>query len=89
MTTVPKTETDSPRCPHCRAESTDDDDLCRFCGKIMVAAVAQEGACAHALMAGLRDLKTKIRPLAPTELDELFDKTTFNLSNPADPIWDE
>lgn len=84
-----KTDTDFPLCPHCGAESMGDDDLCRFCGKVMVATVAQEGGCARALRAGLHDLKTKIRPLTANELDELFDKTTFNLSNPADPIWDD
>ena len=84
----PKTDIDFPLCPHCGEESIDDDDLCRFCGKVMVA-TAQEGGCARALRAGLLDLKTKIRPLTANELDELFDKTTFNLSNPADPIWDD
>lgn len=80
---------DTVLCPHCGAEPTNDDDLCRFCGKVMVATVAQEGGCARTLRAGLHDLKTKIRPLTANELDELFDKTTFNLSNPADPIWDD
>jgi len=85
----PKTYTDFPLCPHCGAKSTDDDDLCRFCGKVMMVAIAQEGGCTRALMAGIGNLKTKIRPLTANELDELFDKTTFNLSNPADPIWDD
>ena len=87
--TKPETEIDCPFCPHCGAESKDDDDLCRFCGKLMVATVAMRRGCAQALKSGVCDLKRKIRPLNANELDELFDKTTFNLSNPADPIWDD
>ena len=84
----PKTYTDFPLCPHCGAESTDNDDLCRFCGKVMVATVALEGGCAHALMAGLRDLKSRIRPLTADELVE-HDVAPANFSDPADPIWDD
>lgn len=85
-TTIPS---DNVLCPHCGAESTNDDDLCRFCGKVMVETVAIRGGCAQALKSGVCDLKRKIRPLTANELDALFDKTTFNLSNPADPIWDD
>ena len=83
MTTAPKTETESPLCPHCGAESTDDDDLCRCCGKVMVADVAQEEGCAHSLMAGLRSLRSKITPLPHNDF-HYWD--TLDLSDPSDPV---
>ena len=90
MTTAPKTETDSPFCPHCGTESTDDDDLCRFCGKVMVAPVAQEGGCAHALLTGIRALKSHIRPMTADELeDQEKSLAIFDPANPANPIWDD
>ena len=81
MTFAPETETDYSLCPNCGAESTYDDALCRFCGKGMVATVAQEGACAQALMTGLRALKSHIRPMTGEEIDDqkkslvIFDHT--------------
>lgn len=77
-------------CPHCRAESIDDDDLCRFCGKVMVVTVAQEGGCARALMVGLRTLKSHIRPMTADELnDQEKSLAIFDPANPANPIWDD
>ncbi|MFZ5759844.1 MAG: hypothetical protein ACOY32_09485 [Thermodesulfobacteriota bacterium] len=81
-------ENDTVLCPHCGAEPMDDDELCRFCGKVMVpVGPAQSGSTI--VSAGLRSLKAKIRPMSAEEHEELFEETTFNLSNPADPIWDE
>lgn len=83
----PKTDTDFPLCPHCGAESTNDDDLCRFCGKVMVATVAQEGGCARALMTGIRAAKARFRPMTPEEIEKTFISADY--SNPANAIWDE
>ena len=90
MTTIPETETNSPRCPHCGAEAKDDDDLCRFCGKVMVAAVAQKGGCARGVINGLRALKDHIRPMTAAELHEQEKSLAiFDPANPANPIWDK
>jgi len=75
-------------CPHCGEEAIDDDDLCRFCGRIMVPptnAVPEKKSAAVAAGA----LWGKVRPFTDEEHIELFEETTFNLSNPADPIWDD
>lgn len=90
MTTADKTETAFPLCPHCGAEPTDDDDLCRFCGKVMVAAVAKKGGCARSLVAGLRALKAQVRPMTGEEIDaQKKSLVIFDHTNPANPIWDE
>lgn len=82
----PKTDIDFPLCPHCGAESMGDDDLCRFCGKVMVATFAQEGGCAHDLMTGVQALRSKITLLPPNEF-HYWD--TLDLSDPSDPVWDD
>lgn len=88
--TAPKTEADCPLCPHCGAKSTDDDDLCRFCGKVMVATIALEGGCAHALMTELRALRAHIRPMTGEEIDaQKKSLVIFDHTNPANPIWNE
>jgi len=86
MTTV--FERDTVICPHCGAEAIDDDDLCRFCGKVMVP-LGQAKSASTMVTFGLRSLKAKIGPMTAEEHKELFEETTFNLSNPADPIWDD
>ena len=75
-------------CPHCGAEPIDDDDLCRFCGKVMVPAGSVKSA-STIVTSGLRSLKAKIRPMTAEEHEDMFKENTFNLSNPADPIWDD
>lgn len=86
MTTT--SEKDIVLCPHCGAEPINDDDLCRFCGKVMVP-VGCAQSTSKMVTSGLRSLKAKIQPVTTEEHNELFEETTFNLSNPADPIWDE
>ncbi|OGQ95922.1 MAG: hypothetical protein A2521_03015 [Deltaproteobacteria bacterium RIFOXYD12_FULL_57_12] len=81
-------EKNTALCPHCGAESSDEDDLCRFCGKGMVSPKGEVDNTGR-LGVTLRFLKGKVRPLTGEEHEELFEKTTFNLSNPADPIWDD
>ena len=81
-------ETDNIRCPHCGAEQIDDDDLCKFCGKVMVPVKSVKSASTM-VSSELLSLKEKVRPMTIDEHKELFEETTFNLSNPADPIWDE
>ena len=81
-------ETEDFRCPHCGEEAIDDDDLCKFCGKVMVP-VKSAKSTSKMVASGLRSLKEKVRPITNDEHKELFEETTFNLSNPADPIWDE
>ena len=81
-------EKDSVLCPHCGAELIDDDDLCKFCGMIMIPVGRAKNTSAM-VTSGLQSLKAKIRPLTAEEHKELFEEATFNLSNPADPIWDD
>ena len=81
-------EEDTVLCPHCGAEPIDDDDLCRFCGKVMVP-LGSVKSTSKMVSSGLRSLKAKIRPMTTEEHKDIFEETTFNLSNPADPIWDE
>lgn len=84
----PKTDTDFPLCPHCGAKSTDDDDLCRFCGEVMIPSIVQRDINLHGLLVGgLRFLKTNVKPLTKKELDKLLISSDY--SNPANPIWDE
>jgi len=86
----PKTDTDFLLCPHCGAESMGDDDLCRFCGKVMVATVAQKGGCKHALMVGLRTLRSHVRPMTVDELETYtVAPTNLSLSDPSDPTFDD
>lgn len=82
------TEIGLTNCPNCGAEPIDDDDLCRFCGQVMVP-VKPVKSTSKMVSSGLQSLKAKIRPMTSEEHRELFEETTFNLSNPADPIWDE
>jgi len=86
MTTV--FERDTVICPHCGAEAIDDDDLCRFCGKIMVPSKGQEKTGRQSLAAGFHALKAMIRPMTAEELEE-HDVAPANFSDPADPIWDD
>lgn len=81
-------ETEKNICPHCGAEPMGDDDLCKFCGKVMVP-VNSVKSPSKLVSSGLRSLKTKIRPMTTDEHKDIFEDTNFNLSNPADPIWDE
>jgi hypothetical protein len=81
-------EKDTVLCPHCGAEPMDDDELCRFCGKAVVP-VGSAQTASTMVASGFRSLKAKIRPMTAEEHEEPFEETTFNLSNPADPIWDE
>jgi len=76
------------RCPHCGAESINDDELCRFCGKAMAPA-APAKSVKGLVRSGFRALKGMVRPMTEEEHKEVFEETTFNLSNPADPIWDD
>ena len=80
-------EKDTVLCPHCGAEPIDDDELCRFCGKIMVPFRGQAKKGRHGLTAGFCALKTKIRPLTTEELEETLISADY--SNPANPIWDD
>lgn len=85
-TTLP----DTVLCPHCGAELKDDDELCRFCGKVMMATVAQKGGCARGLMTELRALKAHIRPMTGEEIDaQKKSLVIFDHTNPANPIWNE
>jgi len=79
---------DSVLCPHCGAEPLDDNDLCKFCDKVMVP-VGSAQSTSTMVSSGLRSLKEKVRPLNIEENEELFEENAFNLSNPADPIWDD
>jgi len=79
-------EEDTVRCPHCGAEPLDDDDLCKFCGKVMVP-VGSAQSTSKMVTSGLRSLKAKIRPMTAEELDE-YEIAPANFSDPADPIWD-
>lgn len=74
-------------CPHCGAESMNDDDLCRFCGKAMVALGTAQNV-SSLLASGLGSLKAKVRPMTAEELEE-HDIAPSNFSDPADPIWDD
>ncbi len=78
-------ENNTVRCPHCGAESLDGDDLCCFCGGIAVEIQPDAGKRAVRFFSSMN----RVRALSGQEQDELFGETTFNLSNPADPIWDE
>ena len=73
-------------CPHCGAEPIDDDDQCRFCGKIMVP-VGSVKSASKMVSSGLRSLKAKIRPMTREELDETLISADY--SNPANPNWDD
>ncbi|MBU0910539.1 MAG: hypothetical protein KKA54_14685 [Proteobacteria bacterium] len=84
MTTALKN--DPVLCSHCGAELMDDDDLCRFCGKVMVPMGSAQSA-STLVSAGLRSLKAKIRPMTADELDETLISADY--SNPANPIWDD
>lgn len=75
-------------CPHCGAAPQGDDDLCRFFGRLMSPLVRTPGDSGLQTSL-LRGLKEKIRPLTEEEHVEMFEETTFNLSNPSDPIWDD
>lgn len=79
-------EEDTVLCPHCGAEPLDDDDLCKFCGKVMVP-VKSVKSTSKMVSSGLRSLKAKIRPMTGEELDETLISADY--SNPANPIWDE
>lgn len=82
-------EKDAVPCPHCGAEPLDDDDLCKFCGKLMVPVKSVKSASKR-VSSGLRSLKTKIRPMTAEELDEQEKSLAiFDPANPANPIWDE
>jgi len=82
-------EKDSVLCPHCGAEPLDDDDLCRFCGKVMVT-VKSVKSTSKIVTSGLRSLKARIRPMTAEELDEQEKSLAiFDPANPANPIWDE
>ena len=80
-------EKDTVLCPHCGAELVDDDELCHFCGKIMVP-VGRGKSTSAIVTSGLRSLKAKIKPLTAEELEE-HDVAPANFSDPADPIWDD
>jgi len=82
-------EENTALCPHCGAEPIDDDDLCKFCGKAMVP-VGSVKSTSNMVKAGLRSLKTKIRPMTAEELDDQEKSLAiFDPANPANPIWDE
>jgi hypothetical protein len=80
-------EKDTLLCPHCGAEPIDDDELCRFCGNIIVTSGGKEKTGRRSLAAGFRALKVKIRPMNAEELDETLISADY--SNPANPIWDD
>ncbi|MFZ5908200.1 MAG: zinc ribbon domain-containing protein [Nitrospirota bacterium] len=87
MTTV--FETDTVLCPHCGTELIDDDELCKFCGKAIVATGAAQRA-SSLVRAGLRSLKAKIRPMTGEELDaQKKSLVILDHTNPANPIWDD
>ena len=80
-------EKDTVPCPHCGAEPIDDDDLCRFCGKVMVQ-VKPVKSTSEIVSSGLRSLKAKIRPMTGEELDaQKKSLVIFDHTNPANPIW--
>jgi hypothetical protein len=79
---------DTVLCPHCGAEQIDNDDLCRFCGKLMEPVESVKNASTM-LASGLRSLKAKIRPLRPEELEVDYEPAPLDLSDPADPVWDD
>lgn len=79
-------EKDIVLCPHCVAEPINDDDLCKFCGKVMVP-VKSVKSTPKMVSSGLRSLKAKIRPMTREELDETL--ISANYTNPANPIWDD
>ena len=87
MTTV--LEKNIVLCPNCGAEPIDDDDLCRFCGKIMVP-VGSVKSASEIVSASLKSLKAKIRPMTIEELEE-YDVAPMNLSlvDPSDPTFDD
>lgn len=73
-------------CPHCGAEPVGEDDLCKFCGKVIVP-VESAKSTTEMVTSGLRSLKEKIRPMTSEELDETLISADYN--NPANPIWDD
>ena len=76
-------------CPHCGAEQIEDDDLCRFCGTVMVPAGSVKSA-SEMFSSGLRSLKAIIRPMTAEELEEQEKSLAiFDPANPANPIWDD
>ena len=76
-------------CPHCGAKPIDDDDLCRFCGKVMVPMGPAKSA-SEMFSSGLRSLKAIIRPMTAEELEEQEKSLAiFDPANPANPIWDD
>lgn len=81
-------EKDTVPCPHCGAEPLDDDDLCKFCGKVMVPMKSK--STSKMVSSGLRSLRAKIRPMTTEELEE-YDVAPMNLSlvDPSDPTFDE
>jgi hypothetical protein len=85
MTTA--VEKDTILCPHCGAEPIDDDDLCRFCGKVMMPMGPAQSASSM-VTSVLQSLKAKIRPMTGEEIEE-HDIAPANFSDPADPIWDD
>jgi len=76
------------RCPHCGAEPIDNDELCKFCGKALVAVGSAQSA-STLVSAGLRSLKAKIRPMTAKELEGEYEPAPLDLSDPSDPIWDD
>lgn len=82
-------EKDTVFCPHCGAEPIDDDDLCKFCGKVMVPVKSVKSA-SKLVSSGLLSLKAKIRPMTGEELDaQKKSLIIFDHANPANPIWDD
>ena len=75
-------------CLHCGAEPIDDDDLCRFCGKVMLSVGSVKSAFT-VVSSGLRSLKRKIKPMTAEELKEDYEPAPLDLSDPSDPIWDD
>jgi len=63
-----------------------DDDLCRFCGKIIVP-LGKTKSVSTILTSGLQSLKAKTKLMTPEELDETLISADY--SNPANPIWDD
>ena len=82
-------EEDTVLCPHCGAELIDDDDLCKFCGKVMVP-VKSVKSTSKMVSSGLRSFMAKIRPMTAEELEE-YDVAPMNLSlvDPSDPAFDD
>lgn len=76
-------------CPHCGVEPLNDDDLCKFCGKVMVPEKSVKST-SKMVSSGLRSLKAKIRPMTGEELDaQKKSLVIFDHANPANPIWDD